>query len=639
MAAQSVRVPYQYFTDQDGTALDNGRIYIGAANQDPVSNPISTYWDAGLTSTASQPISTSAGFPVYQGTPSNVYVDEYAYSITVKDSGGRTVYTDPFVANEIFSSVTLAELPNVPPSENRVVFLTDEGREGQFICKVGVAPSDPLEGIYVSSDTAGFYWERVWDGINGYPEWFGAVPNSNSGSIPVNNLAAMQACLTLCPVSNFAPKDYWISDTFKVNVQYRTVAGAVIPDGYNTGTGTRILCTDTTKNVIQVGPDSAPGSTSLYYRNITVKNLCARWASALTPPAPGSESSAVKAWLVQYVLNCHIQDCAAWEPIIGFYFYGAVYTKVDDCTVFRSTAFGGGNDFFRGFWPQGAPAVLAGGNPSLYLNRCNVAVGGSPALLSPTGLYINADFSDIFVDDFETANVANGIRVDGSGSSNAYGKLDLHLRNCIFDQCNGNGITISALNATSMVTITGGYAQINDTGAGSCGIWISGSVNQGSVSIGGGLQLLSGVGITNKGIYISQQSNVKVDSTVIIEDFYKPVEIDGGSVNCQIAATINNPNTGNGGSAAIAINGAERISISCSVDAKNSAFGQGLFSVGTGLDKSSIDPTLFDPAAISGGAANKVQINSVQITAPGYYTTAGVSGTSGAGVFVTGITA
>jgi hypothetical protein len=324
---------------------------------------------------------------------------------------------------------------------------------------------------------------------------------------------------------------------------------------------------------------------------------------------------------------------------VGFYFYGAVYTKVNDCTVFRSNAFGGGNDFFRAFWPQGAPAILAGGNPSLYINRCNVAVGGSPALLDPTGLYINADFSDIFVDDLETVNVDNAVIVDGSGSSVAAGKLDLHLRNCVFDQCDTNGIQINALNAMSMVTINGGYIQVNDTGASSCGIIISGGVNNGAVTIGGGLQLLSNPGTTNRGIYISQQSNVKVDSTVMIEDFYSPVDIDGGSVNIDIAATINNPNTGNATKPAVNINNAERVRITCSVDGKATAFAQGVYSVGTDLDIASVDPTLFDPNAIAGGATNKVQINDVAITAPGYYTTAGAAGSSGAGIFVTGITA
>ena len=266
-------------------------------------------------------------------------------------------------------------------------------------------------------------------------------------------------------------------------------------------------------------------------------------------------------------------------------------------------------------------------------------MGGNPALVEPTGFFANGDFADIFVDDLETSAVPNGIWVTGAGASGTYGKLDLHLRNVVIDQCNSTGILINALNNTGMVTITGGYIQINDTGVGSKGIWITGSANAGSVSIDGGVQILSSVGTSNKGIYISQQSNVKVDSSIIIEDFYKPVEIDGGAVNCQIEATINNPNTGNAGSAAVLVNTAERITVACSIDGKNNAFAQGFFSVGTALNKASIDPTLFEPAAITGGAANKVQINSIQITSPGYYTTAGASGTSGAGIYVTGITA
>jgi hypothetical protein len=43
MAALSVQVPYPVFYDRDGDPLDNGNIYIGVANLDPVTNPIPVY--------------------------------------------------------------------------------------------------------------------------------------------------------------------------------------------------------------------------------------------------------------------------------------------------------------------------------------------------------------------------------------------------------------------------------------------------------------------------------------------------------------------------------------------------------------------------------------------------------------------
>jgi len=639
MAALSVLVPFPVFSDRDGQPVDSGSIYIGIANQNPVTNPIQVYYDAELSISASQPLITSGGYFYRNGTPTNVYVDDYAYSITVNDSKNTLIYTNPMVLNNALPLVTLAELPDVPPSAGSVAFVTDVGREGQFICRAGNPPSDPLQGIYVDSNTVGFYWERVWDGINAIPEWFGAISNSNSGTIPADNVSALEACVLLCPVTNLAPEDYWINSVWKIDTEYRTVRGAVLSNGYDTGTGTRVLCTDAASNVIQVGPDSAPATTSDYYRNITVENLNARWGVSLTPPNSGSESSAVKAWLVNYVLNCQIRNCTAWEPIIGFYLYGCVYTKFDDCAVFRSNTYGGANDFFRGIWAQGAPPILAGGNPSIYINRCNVSTGGSPALVSPTGVFMNANFSDIFIDDLETSAVDNGIIVDGTGGASGASKIDLHIRNSVMDQCNGNGIEINALNAMAMVTINGGYIQINDTAATKNGIYIHGSVNSGSVSIGGGIQIISSVGTSNRGIYISQQSNVKVDSTVIIEDFFNPVAIDGGSERCDIRATINNPNTGNGTTAAVFINNAVECYIAPSVDGAASVFGQGAFSTGILLNRATIDPTLFNSTAISGGSANKVVVNSVAITTPDYYTTAGVAGTAGAGIFVTGITA
>jgi hypothetical protein len=84
--------PFSYFTDAAGVPLSNGRIYIGTANTDPVTNPITVYSDAALTVTVPQPIRTTAGVPVVNGTPVNIYVGGN-YAITVKDKNNLLVYT------------------------------------------------------------------------------------------------------------------------------------------------------------------------------------------------------------------------------------------------------------------------------------------------------------------------------------------------------------------------------------------------------------------------------------------------------------------------------------------------------------------------------------------------------------------
>jgi hypothetical protein len=90
--SQSVQAPYPAFADIDGQPLEDGYINIGAVNLNPITNPINVYWDSGLTITAAQPIRTSGGYPVYQGTPARFYVG-VDYSIQVKDKKGTVVYT------------------------------------------------------------------------------------------------------------------------------------------------------------------------------------------------------------------------------------------------------------------------------------------------------------------------------------------------------------------------------------------------------------------------------------------------------------------------------------------------------------------------------------------------------------------
>jgi hypothetical protein len=92
MSALSVEPPYPAFAGTDGQPLEDGFINVGVVNLNPITNPIAAFFDAALTIPAAQPIRTSGGYPVYQGTPTRFYVGS-DYSIQVKDKNGSVVYT------------------------------------------------------------------------------------------------------------------------------------------------------------------------------------------------------------------------------------------------------------------------------------------------------------------------------------------------------------------------------------------------------------------------------------------------------------------------------------------------------------------------------------------------------------------
>lgn len=92
MPAIIIESPYPLFTDDAGVALEDGYIYVGTANLDPVSNPVAVYFDSGLTIPAAQPIRTSGGYPVYSGSPARLFVNS-DYSIRVNDKTGALVFS------------------------------------------------------------------------------------------------------------------------------------------------------------------------------------------------------------------------------------------------------------------------------------------------------------------------------------------------------------------------------------------------------------------------------------------------------------------------------------------------------------------------------------------------------------------
>lgn len=108
--------PFEFMVDASGKALDAGYIYIGVANLDPITNPITVYYDEAMTIPAAQPIRTVNGFVLRSGAPTRLHAASN-YSVTVQNKNHVQVYTIPdiFAESAEGSSVgiyvnTLAEL-------------------------------------------------------------------------------------------------------------------------------------------------------------------------------------------------------------------------------------------------------------------------------------------------------------------------------------------------------------------------------------------------------------------------------------------------------------------------------------------------------------------------------------------------
>lgn len=90
---QRINNPFPLFLDAFGNLMDGGSVYIGQANTDPETNPISVYRDQGLTQQLTQPLRTLGGYIVDGLNPCFAYVAEADYSIRTRDAnGGQVIY-------------------------------------------------------------------------------------------------------------------------------------------------------------------------------------------------------------------------------------------------------------------------------------------------------------------------------------------------------------------------------------------------------------------------------------------------------------------------------------------------------------------------------------------------------------------
>ena len=84
MAPTQLAPPYPIFTDKSGDPLDNGYLYFGVQGQNPETNPIPVYYDSAFTQPAAQPLRTSNGYVMRNGSPALIYANS-AFSVTVRN--------------------------------------------------------------------------------------------------------------------------------------------------------------------------------------------------------------------------------------------------------------------------------------------------------------------------------------------------------------------------------------------------------------------------------------------------------------------------------------------------------------------------------------------------------------------------
>lgn len=113
MPVTQVVAPFSSYFEVDGQPLEDGFIYIGAVNSNPLidTNLIQVYSDPLLTTPLAQPIRTSGGYPVRSGTPVRIFTNSVNYSIAVLDRNRTLVYslldnTSPLLSTSIEYPIT-----------------------------------------------------------------------------------------------------------------------------------------------------------------------------------------------------------------------------------------------------------------------------------------------------------------------------------------------------------------------------------------------------------------------------------------------------------------------------------------------------------------------------------------------------
>lgn len=466
-----------------------------------------------------------------------------------------------------------------------------------------------VAGVYQIFQCSGtgkvvFNWNKT---DTGYPEWWGAVPN-DAGAV-AGNVAAINASLVALRKTQLLPADYWVNARLYMGEPWRELSGSGEKFGGSTSSlMTRILSTSATENVLQVGPDTYPGSINALYQGNKVNNV---YLGRTVAPSINSACVGLKNIYTLYALFENV-TCA--ESMYGWEFYGTVQTQAYRCWSFRSVAgSGAGTDTWRGYYINGyAPiAGLNSGNASVYLNYCNAQMG--VAIATSAGFYLDNRFTDAFLESPESTGCETGIFVLGNASNTTfnYENGNLQIKHPVMDAFTYAGIWFKNLNKFGSAEVIGGYYGAS---AGSrAAVAIDDCL--GAIRVSGGQAIMVGA-TSSSGFSIVNSTGLVVDGTIVMEAGVSGIDASGLN-SCVLKPVVKNYNTTSIAAAVRILGTNSRNYIAPLAYGAPNVFPLGVQLVAATNTYTEINCTGLDPAAIAGGSGNKLVINGVQITAAG----------------------
>ncbi|MDB5696256.1 MAG: hypothetical protein JWN21_1799 [Sphingomonas bacterium] len=381
-----------------------------------------------------------------------------------------------------------AALANTDAEPGEVRFLDDGGRSGLFVRRAGPPPSaDPLQGLFVSGGAG--HWARHWDGVTGQAEWFGAVADDSAADCG----PAIEAALAACVRVQLHTGTYHCTAGIVSRLPGRKLIGAGIHFAGDARFVTQVLVRSATDDVFRMGPDRPPlaadGSVAI---NALHLDMLVEGIEFNRTVAPDKQAQA-RGVVVQWCQDPTVRRTKSQDSIVDFAWEGTINLLMEDCRATRARRGGGqGTDRHIGYRAVTGRRALTdiNGNASARLVRCIAAC--TTAVPDSTGLLLDGRFTDHSIVEFETAQLAVGIHVVGSGGATDVGTNQSLRRNANveivrpwIDQFASVGLRVEGLDKFGIVRVSGGYfGPLADATA--C-IYVLGC--RGAVLLGGEMEL------------------------------------------------------------------------------------------------------------------------------------------------------